>query len=188
MQRELIESGQHRSAVLYDVNWHKGNTSTAATTANNSEEKMVVKRLNQTLADKLDHLFHQVHPGHRGPYSNDEVAAAISNGDPENSISGTYIWQLRKGKRTNPRFKHLEMLANFFGVPLAYFFDEHEAARINQELELLAAMRDGGVRQIAMRMHGLSPESLRPLADLIEQLRRLQGLADELTERSPNEH
>jgi transcriptional regulator with XRE-family HTH domain len=128
------------------------------------------------LADKLNHLFGTVHPAGRGPYSNEEVAAAIRDrGGP--TISGTYIWLLRRGERDNPTLKHLEALAAFFGVPAAYFFDDDDAAaRIHRDLELLSAMREVGVGAIALRMAGLSPRSLQSIADVIERVRELEGL------------
>src|SRR2546423_11599508 len=94
-----------------------------------------------TLAEKLEHLFAAVHPAGRGPYSNDEVAAAIQEqGGP--TISGTYIWLLRKGQRDNPTKKHLEALAGFFGVPVSYFFDDEITSQLAAQLNLLAALRD----------------------------------------------
>lgn len=98
-----------------------------------------------TLAGKLDRLFAAVHPAGRGEYSYEEVAAALrAAGGP--TISGTYVWQLRKGLRDNPTKKHLEALASFFGISPSYFFNEEAAERIDAELELLAAMRDASVR------------------------------------------
>lgn len=131
----------------------------------------------RTLAEKLDHLFRSVHPGGRGEYSFDEVARALrARGGP--TISATYLWQLRKGLRDNPTKKHLEALANFFGVPPAYFFDDAVAARIAAELDLLAALRDASVRQIALRAAGLSSESLGAIAEMVERVRQLEGLPD----------
>src|SRR6266540_436032 len=61
----------------------------------------------RTLADKLDHLFRSVHPRGRGEYTYAEVAKAIEDrGGP--TVSATYIWQLRKGRRDNPTKRHLE--------------------------------------------------------------------------------
>ncbi|MGD9891552.1 MAG: XRE family transcriptional regulator, partial [Dehalococcoidia bacterium] len=93
-------------------------------------------------------------------------------------ISATYLWQLRKGLRDNPTKKHLEALADFFGVSPAYFFNEEAAARIDAELELLAALRDASVRQIALRASGLSPQSLSTIAEMIERVRQLERLPD----------
>lgn len=132
----------------------------------------------RTLAAKLDRLFRAVHPPGRGEYSYEEVATALrEQGGP--TISGTYVWQLRKGMRDNPTKKHLEALAQFFGVEPSYFFDEAASAQIAAELELLAAMRDAEIRSVALRAAGLSPESLSAIRGMIEHARRLEGLPDD---------
>ena len=131
----------------------------------------------RTLADKMDHLFRTVHPRERGEYSFQEVAGAIaSRGGP--TISATYLWQLRKGLRDNPTKKHLEALADFFGVSPAYFFDDESTARIEAELDLLSVLRDTSVRQLALRSTGLSSQSLSTVAEVIERVRQLEGLTD----------
>ncbi|KJK44210.1 XRE family transcriptional regulator [Lentzea aerocolonigenes] len=124
------------------------------------------------IAGKLNHLFRTVRRG-EDEYSNKTVAEAISEtqGVP---ISHTYIWQLRTGRRDNPTVQHLSALATFFGVPVAYFLDDAETARIDQDLELLAAMREAGVTEIAMRSAGLSDSSRTAVADMITQLWRLE--------------
>jgi transcriptional regulator with XRE-family HTH domain len=129
-----------------------------------------------TLAAKLDRLFSTVAPRGGGEYTHEEVAEAIrAKGGP--TISATYLWQLRKGLRDNPTKRHLEALAAFFGVPPAYFFDSAEAERIDAELALLTALRDGPVRQIAMRANGLSTKSLEAIADMVDRVRELEGLS-----------
>jgi transcriptional regulator with XRE-family HTH domain len=128
----------------------------------------------RSLAERLDHLFETVHPAGRGPYTNREVANAINaNGGPK--ISATYVWQLRRGERTNPTIDHLRALASFFGVPTSYFIED-DTHRIDAELELLVALRDAGVRQIALRASGLPPESLEPVRQVIEVMRGVHGL------------
>jgi transcriptional regulator with XRE-family HTH domain len=132
----------------------------------------------RSLADKLDHLFKTVHPAARGEYTSEEVAAGcVERGGP--TISATYIWQLRHGKKDNPTKKHIEALSGFFGVPAAYFFDDDNAARIDAELVLLTAMRDASVRHVALRAAGLSSETLRAIAAIVEQARRVEGLPTE---------
>ena len=139
----------------------------------------------KTLAEKLDRLFRTVQPRNRGEYSFEEAAEAIrAQGGP--TISATYLWQLRKGIRDNPTKKHLEALADFFGVSPAYFFDDAAATRIEAELDLLMALRDTPVRQLALRATGLSPESLRAINEMIERVRQLEGLPEtEQEERYP---
>lgn len=142
------------------------------------------RRQGRTLAEKVDHLFRTVHPGSRDEYSFEEVASTIrGRGGP--TISATYLWQLRKGIRDNPTKKHLEALADFFGVAPAYFFDDDVAARIEAELNLLVALRDGPVRQIALRASGLSPDSLTKIAEMVEWVRELERLPNVASNPEP---
>ncbi|AJT70101.1 helix-turn-helix domain-containing protein [Streptomyces chattanoogensis] len=136
----------------------------------------------KTLADKLNHLFESVIPPGRGQYSTDEVARTITaDGVP---ISASYIWLLRKGQRDNPTLRHLEGLAKFFGVPPAYFFDDQVTSTVNGELSLLVALRESGVQHVALRTAGLSPESLRSIGEVIELVRKLEGLSQTPPEAS----
>ncbi len=133
----------------------------------------------RTLADKLDYLFRTIRRRGEGEYSYEEVAKALrGKGGP--TISATYIWQLRKGIRDNPTKHHIEALAEYFGVPPAYFFDDEAADRISQELELLASLRDAEVRELAMRAFGLSSDSLAAIRGMVERVRKLEGLDQEL--------
>lgn len=130
----------------------------------------------RALSDKIDHLFQVVRPA-KGEHTHEQVAKAIEErGGP--TISASYLWQLRKGLRDNPTMKHLEALADFFGVPPAYFFDEAAAERIDAELDLLASMRDADVRHVALRASGLSTQTLKAITDMIERARQLEGLDD----------
>lgn len=129
------------------------------------------------LAEKVDHLFRTVRPA-RGEYTYEHVATAVREaGGP--TISAAYVWMLRNGKRDNPTMRHLEALASFFGVPPAYFFDEELSEQVNEQLALVAALRDGDVRKVALRASGLSSESLGAIADMIERVRALEGLPDD---------
>ena len=131
----------------------------------------------QSLADKLDRLFRTIHPRQRGEYSYKEVADEIAaRAGP--TISATYLWELRTGRKDNPTLKHVEGLAQFFGVPPAYFLDEDAALRIDEELALLGALRDASVRHMALRAAGLSRASLGTITEMIERVRQLEGLPD----------
>ncbi len=132
------------------------------------------------LAAKVDHLFRTVRPA-KGEYSYEHVATAIREaGGP--TISAAYLWMLRNGKRDNPTMRHLEALATFFGVPPGYFFDDALAARVDDQLALLATLRDVDVRRVALRASGLSSESLSTIAEMIERVRELEGLPERATE------
>jgi len=125
----------------------------------------------KTLAEKIDTLFQVVRRPNREQFSNDEVAKACREATGE-SFSATYLWQLRTGRRDNPTMRHLEALAQFFQVPVAYFFDDDQGAAIARELELLGVLRDAGVRGVALRALTLSPEGIDTLNDMIDVLVR----------------
>jgi|SRR5579863_9463227 len=128
------------------------------------------------LADRLDRLFRTVHPKDRGPYTHAEVAGAINTAAGDSVISATYLWQLRTGRRDNPTRKHLSALAAFFGVSPMYFFDDAEAGRDAVPAELIAALKDDSVREMALRAAGLSDRSLKAIRDMIENARAVEGL------------
>ena len=125
----------------------------------------------RTLAEKIDILFQTVRRPSRELFSNDEVATACREATGE-SFSATYLWQLRTGRRDNPTMRHLEALAQFFEVPVAYFFDDDQSTAIARELELLGVLRDAGVRNVALRALTLSPEGIDTLNDMIDVLVR----------------
>ncbi|MFF0223447.1 XRE family transcriptional regulator [Streptomyces sp. NPDC004629] len=129
-----------------------------------------------TLADKIDALFRIVRRPNREQFSHEEVARACREATGE-SFSATYVWQLRTGRRDNPTKRHLEALAQFFDVPVAYFFDDDQGAAIAKELELLGALRDAGVRSVALRAVNLSPEGVNTISDMIDVLARREGAA-----------
>jgi transcriptional regulator with XRE-family HTH domain len=132
-----------------------------------------------SLAERLDRLFRTVHPGGRGEYTYEEVAAAIR--DQGTMISHTYVWQLRKGIRDNPTKRHLEGLAQFFGVPASYFLDE-DTSEVDAQLELLTALRGSQVRTMALRAADLSPQGLAAIQAMVEHARSLEGLPAESTD------
>ena len=130
------------------------------------------------LAAKLNHLFGKVLDTDGRPFSNQQVADKIAaSGGP--TVSATYIWQLRKGLRDNPTVNHLAALAEFFGVPQAYFLDDEVAERVDSQLALLTALRDAGVQQVALRAAGVSPDGLRAITAMLEHVRHAEGLRDE---------
>jgi transcriptional regulator with XRE-family HTH domain len=127
-----------------------------------------------TLAERIDALFRVVRRPDREAYTHEEVARACREATGE-SFSTTYLWQLRTGRRDNPTKRHLEALAQFFRIPVAYFFDDEQGARIAAELELLGALRDAGVRSVALRAVNLSPEGMGTISDMIDLIARREA-------------
>ena len=134
--------------------------------------------MGRTLAEKTEWLFQNVRdPADGQPYSNARIAAKIEQCMPGFSVTATTIWNIRTGKSENPSWRLIEGLAKAFGVSPLYFSDddETEVRQTQDELALLAALRDTTVRQLALRAQGMTPESLATVLELVERVRQLEG-------------
>jgi len=127
-----------------------------------------------TLAERIDLLFQTVHPGRPKPYSIREVADQINEAAGEQVISHGYLWQLRKGRKTNPNITQIAALAAFFGVSPSYFFDAPGDEPLDPATRL--ALSDDAVRDITLRAHGLPPAALRAIQEMTDSARTLAGL------------
>ncbi|MEU3299789.1 XRE family transcriptional regulator [Streptomyces sp. NPDC006678] len=134
-----------------------------------------ISRRAKTLSDRLNRLFDVVHPPDRGPYSNAEVAALMAERGLE-TVTATYLWMLRTGKRDNPTKRHLEALASFFGVPAAYWFDDDVAEKTAQELELLQLIRDSRIKNVLLRLSDVSADGKDAVLGLVDGVRKMEGL------------
>ncbi|GGN43330.1 hypothetical protein GCM10012285_24670 [Streptomyces kronopolitis] len=142
------------------------------TNAGNSFFQAIESGDTMTLSDKIDKLFKTVRPQGR-EYSYDEVArgcSELSGG----TFSKAYVWQLRVGQRDNPTKRHLEALAQFFGVPVAYFFDDAVAGRVDAQLDLAVALRGAGVRDIALRAAEMDDAGRQALSRIITEVNALR--------------
>lgn len=134
-----------------------------------------------SLAEKINRLFESIRPPSGHEYSNEQVAEGVCRRGLT-TISQSYIWQLRKGKKTNPTISHLQALADFFGVPVAYFFDDEAAGEVDGKLKALEAQQarmkeavgSGDVKLMAMRAGELSPERRKQVMDLLDVVYRLE--------------
>ncbi|MDH6119518.1 helix-turn-helix transcriptional regulator [Kitasatospora sp. GAS204B] len=161
----------------------------------------------RTLAQRLDHLFQEIHPAGRGPFSYHEVAQAIREqaGPDGPTVSHGTLQQIRTGAKTNPTVKTLEAIATFFGVPTAYFLDDTVADRVDARVrelkagvappsaagsaksaakaatpadELADVLADSNIRAVAFRLAGLSPRALKGLRAIVDQVREVEGLPE----------
>lgn len=135
---------------------------------------MMAEERATTLADRIDRLFQVVRRPNGEQHSHEEVARACRESTGE-TFSAAYLWQLRTGRRDNPTKRHLEALASFFQVPPAYFFDDEQGKVIAEELELLGALRNSAVRDLALRAVTLSEEGLGTVADIVEAIGRREA-------------
>lgn len=122
-----------------------------------------------TLADKINKLFATVRDEQGREYSPEYVAGWLRDTEGP-SISVSYLYLLRRGERDNPTKTHIEAIARFFQIPAAYFFDEEYGGRIAEQLELLAAMRDHEVRDIALRSASLHGDARRSVAEILRSM------------------
>jgi transcriptional regulator with XRE-family HTH domain len=130
-----------------------------------------------SLAERLDLLFRMMHGAGQPEPQYQEVADAIAAaGGP--TVGGAYLYMLRTGRRTSPRIELLSGLAKYFGVPVSYLLGD-DGEEVAEEIRLLLALRDSDVRQLALRSQGLSADSRKAIAAMIEQLRRAEGLSDD---------
>lgn len=127
------------------------------------------------LSAKLEKLFETMRKPNQPPLSNVAAAEAIT-AKTGVSISSAYMWQLRNGKKVNPTVQHLRAIAQFFGVPPSYLIDPGINPDVDAQLDLLAALRDSGVRDLAMRSSGLSPQALKSMAAMVDHARQLEQL------------
>ena len=132
--------------------------------------------MSTAFAARLNRLFDTVYPPGRGPHTSAEVIAALKAEGI--TMSAPYLSQLRSGNRTNPSTATMAALANFFRIKPAYFTDDEYYGKLDQELTWLAEMRDEGVRRIAARTVGLSPEAREDLVVRAEELRRQEQLGN----------
>lgn len=127
------------------------------------------------LAARLNKLFEVTQKPNQQPLSNAAAAADITRKTGV-SISPAYLWQLRNGVKDNPTVQHLRALAEYFGVPASYLIDPDPAPQIDAQLNLLQALRDGGVRDLAMRASGLTPQALNSVASILDRVREIERL------------
>ena len=131
----------------------------------------------KTLAERLDLLFQATHPAGRAEVSYAEVAEGLAAaGGP--TVTPTYLYMLRTGRRVNPRTDLIQALARYFKVPAGYFLDDEVAESYGEQLRLLQAMRDSGTAGLALRAQGLSAESRAALAAIMDRLRDADGLPE----------
>lgn len=86
------------------------------------------------LSGKIDRLLNAARGRDSKPLSNAAAADAISR-ETGVAISGTYLWQLRTGAKTNPTLAHLRAIADFCGVPARYLVEEGGDAEIEATLD-----------------------------------------------------
>ena len=134
----------------------------------------------KTLADKVNWLIEQAHPAGRGPLSNQEVCFLIARVTGE-EISATTLWKIRNGQQKNPQLRVMQALATTFGVEPAFFFDDYDEEKLGllqDQVELLALVRDAGITSAEFRaLLGMDAEARKTVAGLIQRAARTEAQA-----------
>ena len=130
------------------------------------------------IAERLNRLWEAHRPG--DPPSLKEVSDAINGEAGRQVVAPQYLSMLRRGERREPGFSVLAALAKYFGVRVDYFTgDDDYARRTEQELRLLHALRDEGVRSIALCAADLSTDDLERVLGIVRRLRVADGLPED---------
>lgn len=135
----------------------------------------MVDSTTKTFAERLQFLFRVVRHKSGRPYNVTEVAEAINAGG-RYSISRGYISAMKEGLKPIPSRDCVEAIADFFGVPADYFYNDDTAGWVEKEIALVSALRNSPVKNISLQAFGLSEASLEAVAGTIARLRQLEGL------------
>jgi transcriptional regulator with XRE-family HTH domain len=145
---------------------------------NGSQEQVMVDQDRQRtlIGQRLNHLFAVMHKPDGRRYAMREVVEGINEAAGEQVISVQYLSHLRRGERNVPSYEKLKAIAQFFGVDVGYFSDELPTEEADEQAQIVQALRDAGVRSMALRSIGLSDASLDTVMALIDHLRSQEGL------------
>lgn len=136
-----------------------------------------------SISQRLDLLFRHAYPDGRGPYSVEEVAATLT--EKGHKVGASYIYQLRSGQKTNPTADRLQALADFFHVPVSYFFERQSTEEVIAALELARVMRKHNLRIPANR--ALNEMSIDQMRAQTARWERIAALVAEQSPRTPTQ-
>ena len=123
-----------------------------------------------TLRERLSFLVETVPPpAPAQSWTNELIASEVRGRGVE--VTTNHISHLRAGRRGNPSARLLGAIAETFGVPVDYFFNQGRADRIQEQLSSLSVLREAKIQGVAGR-GGLEDAAL--VADVIRALQRLQ--------------
>lgn len=119
---------------------------------------------------RLDSLIRST--GKSAPQIAAEIRARVEGNV---SLSDSYFWQLRTGKK-DPRLAVVRTIADYFGVPASYFLDDIAEERDAAVARQRASAGEKQVCKIAARARGLNLGTLQRIAEIVEDARILDGL------------
>jgi transcriptional regulator with XRE-family HTH domain len=128
-----------------------------------------------TFQSRLNHLIVSAARSDGAQLTDRQIAERVC--ETGVSVTHQYINHLRSGRKTNPSLKIVQGLADAFGVPPGFFFDDTVYRRTVRDLaqrraadELEALANDPGAVQLAVRARGLGPRDLAAVMSFVEDL------------------
>jgi transcriptional regulator with XRE-family HTH domain len=116
------------------------------------------------VSGRLEHLFQTIRNPKTGePYTNAEVAR-MALGD----LSEEEVGEVRSGSVGDPTAKQISALAGVFGVEPSYLLDRREPPLLDEEL--VQALRDEDVRDVARRMASLPKREREIVLGIVRQI------------------
>ncbi|QIV79607.1 hypothetical protein [Mycolicibacterium frederiksbergense] len=112
-----------------------------------------------SFAARLNRLFANNYPPGRGPYTSQELIRALSMRGQ--ALSAPYLSQLRKGGRSRPSRRTIELIAEFFGVRSEYFTDPEGSygRRLEAELGWLELAHNSDVQRLTTMLTDLDADT-----------------------------
>jgi transcriptional regulator with XRE-family HTH domain len=129
--------------------------------------------MTKTLAERLERLFKTFRRKDGKEYTYKDIEAGTGK-----AVTAPYVWKLRTGEAKNPSIRILRALSEFFGVPMTYFVEDTSEEEL-ANLKLAAELRDPNVARIALRARDLDEDGQRAILEMIEYVRKAQGLDKE---------
>lgn len=120
-------------------------------------------------AAKLNRLFEEKRKPNGARYSQKEVFESAPG-----VLNRLYLWRLRKGKAFRPSYPVVKALADFFGVPPSYFFENGEIAAEPAE----DSQKNELIHQIALRSSGLDKDGQQAVLFMIDSILKSKQITD----------
>lgn len=123
-----------------------------------------MKAKKETFAEKLNRLFEEKRKPDGTQYTQTEVIESTKG-----VLTRVYLWKLLTGRASNPGFRVIQVLAEFFGTDPNYFFESDE---IKTALATDNQKRDAFLDQIALRAPELDDDAKQAVLLMIESILR----------------
>jgi transcriptional regulator with XRE-family HTH domain len=119
-------------------------------------------KVKEDFAAKLNRLFQEKRKPDGTQYTQTEVVESTKG-----VLTRVYLWKLLTGRASNPSFRIIHVLADFFGVDPNYFFESDE---VKEAFERDSQEQDAFLDQIALRAPELDDDAKQAVLHMIESI------------------